>query len=82
MPIGTNAELLTAEEVAAMRANLEAVIQVSEHEWRVLHTLEALMRERDRLRTETDVLRAKLGRAAGLIEAQRIAAQPNATRMR
>lgn len=31
---------LSAEEIATMRAHLEATIQVSEYEWRVLATLE------------------------------------------
>jgi hypothetical protein len=35
-------QLLTAEEIADYRRTLEQVIQVSEWEWRVLVTLEAL----------------------------------------
>lgn len=37
-------KLLTPDEIAAMRTNLEGVIQVSEHEWRVQATLEELIR--------------------------------------
>ncbi len=48
--------LLTAEEIAAMRTNLEGVIQVSEHEWRVLHTLEAQAAELERRRMQQQIV--------------------------